>query len=65
MQKILKWLDAHGINYTVSSNRRDRTEYITIILEKDCIWINGFNQPMKFDKKITIHHNKYSFQNFE
>ena len=60
MKKILKWLEEHGIEYTLSSSRRDREERITIILEKDCVWINGFNQPMKYDKKITIHHNKYS-----
>ena len=60
MKKILKWLEEHGIEYTLSSSSRDREERITIILEKDCVWINGFNQHMKFDKKITIHHNKYS-----
>lgn len=59
MKKILKWLEENGIkNYTLS--KRGKDDCITIILEKNCVWINGFNQPMKFDKKITIHHNKYS-----
>lgn len=59
MQKILKWLESQGIKYILSSNRSNKEECITIVLEKDCIWINGFNKPMKYDKIITIHHNKY------
>lgn len=57
MKKILKWLDDNNIGYILASE--GTSEYITIILETDCIWINGFGEPMKYDKKITIHHNKY------
>lgn len=57
MKKILKWLDDNNIDYVFSSKGKE--ECITIILETDCIWINGFGEPMKYDKKITIHHNKY------
>ena len=54
MNKIVKWLKNHNINYEIS-----QTGCITILIEKDCIWMNGFGVPMKYDKKITIRHSKY------
>lgn len=56
MKKIIKWLDDNNIDYVLASE--GTSEYITIILETDCIWINGFGEEMKYDKKINIHYNK-------
>lgn len=60
MKKIIDWLKNHGLEYEYKSKTHKSDEYISIFIERDCIWINGFNHPMKYDKKITIHHNKYS-----
>lgn len=57
MKKVIKWLDEHNINYSLSTEGKD--ECITIILETDCIWINGFGKPMKFDKKVRVLYDKY------
>lgn len=54
MSKIKKWLEAQGIQYTVKEDA-----IISIILEPDCIWINGFGEPMRYDKKISIVKNTY------
>lgn len=54
MKKIMKWLDSMNIKYDLNNG------YIVIILEKDCIWVNGFGEPMKYDKKISIYKNPYS-----
>lgn len=57
MKKIIKWLEENGIQYTYAE--RGKNKYIYIILEKDCIWINGFNQSMKYDKIIRVHQDTY------
>ena len=57
MKKIMKWLEENGIQYTYTEHRKNK--YIDIVLEKDCIWINGFNQHMKYDKSIRIHQDTY------
>lgn len=57
MKKIIKWLELNGFNFTYEE--RNKNKFITIVLEKDCIWINGFNQPMKYDKDIVIHQDSY------
>ena len=57
MKKIMKWLDGYGIKY--SSSIEGRNEYITIMLKPDCTWINGFGEPMKYDKKIVVHFSKH------
>lgn len=53
----MKWLEQNGIQY--SYKQCGNTKHIDIILEKDCIWINGFNEPMKYDKKIRITQDTY------
>lgn len=55
MNKIIEWLITHNTNYELSKDG-----CITIFIEKDCVWVNGFGEKMKFDKKITIRHDKYS-----
>lgn len=57
MKKIMKWLEENGIQYTYTE--RGKNKYIDIVLEKDCIWINGFNQPMKYNKTIRVHQDTY------
>ena len=54
MSKILKWLEEHNISYTIEKMKSVKADRIRIVLEKDCVWINGFGQPMKYDKEITI-----------
>ena len=51
MNKIIEWLITHNIGYECC---------IAIFIEKDCVWVNRFGEPMNYDKKITIHHDKYS-----
>lgn len=53
MTQIIKWLEAQGVGYSVNPHS------ITIMLEKDCVWINGFGEPMKWDRKIVIYKNPY------
>lgn len=57
MKKIQKWLQENNIEFIYSSQRRNYC--IEIILEKDCIWINGFGQPMQCNKSITISYDTY------
>lgn len=57
MGKIIKWLEAQGIEFQYSEKRRSKC--VVILLEKDCIWVNGFNQPMRYDRNITIYYNTY------
>ena len=55
MSKIIEWLISHNIDYELSKDG-----CITIFIEKDCVWVNGFGEPMNYDKKITIRYDKYS-----
>lgn len=57
MNKIKKWLEAQGIKFEYIDERVNK--YIVIVLEKDCVWINGYGEPMKYDHKITIAQNTY------
>lgn len=54
MNKIIKALEEKGIKYTL-----DKKGNITIELEKDCIWINGYNEEMKYNKKVSIYKDTY------
>ena len=53
MTKIRALLEANGIEYET------KNEYLVIMLEKDCIWVNGFGEDMHYDKKLSIHKNTY------
>ncbi len=57
MNIIEKWLKENGVSYSVEL--RGRTKYIVIILEKDCVWVNGFGENMLYDRKISIYRNTY------
>ena len=64
MSRIIKWLKENGIAFTESTNENSTCKYITIILEQDCIWINGYNEEMHYDKAINIVYSKsYKFYN--
>ena len=54
MNKIIKVLEEKGIKYTL-----DKKGNITIELEKNCIWINGYNEEMKYNKKVSIYKDTY------
>lgn len=54
MSKITKWLEEHDITYTIQKAKGVRGERIVITLERNCIWINGFGQEMRYNKEITI-----------
>lgn len=53
MTKIKAFLETQEIEYSYDK------DYIVIMLEKDCIWVNGFGEDMHYDKKICIHKNTY------
>ena len=53
MTKIRKWLDDNGIAYEYDG-------HITIYLERDCIWVNGFGEDMRYNKLIAVYQNTYS-----
>lgn len=53
MRKITLWLDEQKIPYTVKTHIGGRTG-ISIPLEQDLIWINGFGDEMKWDRSIWI-----------
>ena len=57
MKKIMKWLESQGISFTYTEKGKNKC--IDIVLEKDCIWINGFGEQMKYDKRIMIHQDTY------
>lgn len=57
MKKIIKWLELNGIQYTYKESGKNK--YIDIIIEKNCVWINGFNQPMKYNKMVRIMQDTY------
>lgn len=61
MNKIKKWLDENGIQYTFTD--KGTNKYITILLESGCVWVNGFGENMYYDRKISIHQDTY--KNFE
>lgn len=56
MTKIRAFLEAQGIEY---QERESSNGYIEIMLERDCIWVNGFGEDMHYDKKISIYKNNY------
>lgn len=56
MTKIRTFLKEQGIEY---QERESSNGYIEIMLEKDCIWVNGFGEDMYYDKKISIYKNTY------
>jgi hypothetical protein len=58
MKKLMKWLTEHNIDFYIV--KRNFIDYIVIMLEPGCIWINGFGEPMKYDKKIMIYKNTYN-----
>ena len=66
MNKILKWLEENKISFTFEKAKCFKGFIITIMLEKDCEWVNGFGKIMKYDKKITItkstSYNSYHMQ---
>lgn len=51
--KIIKYLTESGIKYDY--NDVD----IVITLETDCIWVNGYNEEMHYNKTLHISQNKY------
>lgn len=53
MTKIKAFLEAQGIEYSYDK------DYIVIVLEKDCIWVNGFGEDMHYDKTLSIYKNIY------
>ena len=57
MNKVKKWLDANGIQYTYTE--KGNSKYIDIILESGCVWVNGFNENMYYDKSIRIYQDTY------
>ena len=50
--KIIKYLTESGIKYVYNVN-------IVITLETDCIWVNGYNEKMHYNKALYISQNKY------
>ena len=54
MSKIIKWLKENGIDF-----EQVREGCVTILLEKDCVWVNGFGEEMKYDKGIAVYKNTY------
>lgn len=50
MRKILAWLDAHKIRYTVKTEPTG----ISIPLETGLVWVNGFGEEMMWDRKIWV-----------
>ena len=57
MNRIIRWLKEHGIAYSYSES--GNSKIIDIILEKDCIWINHYDEPIKYDKSIRVVQNTY------
>lgn len=57
MNIIEKWLKESGVSYSIEF--QGKVKYIVIVLEKDCVWVNGFNEKMLYDRKISIHRNTY------
>lgn len=56
MKKIINWLKKHNIYFSFTD--KGVNKYITITLE-DAIWINGYNEEMKYQKYINIHFDTY------
>lgn len=56
MSKVIKWLQENGIDFTVEEYSHSKT--IRIILEKNCIWVNGFGENMYYDKDICVRYGK-------
>lgn len=54
MKTLIKWLQEHGIEFKQYKDNLNRIYRIVITLEKDCIWVNGFGEDMKYDKLIGI-----------
>lgn len=55
MSKIIKWLKEHGIDF-----EQVREGCVKILLENDCVWVNGFGEEMKYDKGIAVYKNTYN-----
>jgi len=53
LKNIKKWLINNNIEFEIVNN------YIVIYKEKNCCWINGYNEKMYYDKKISIYQNTY------
>lgn len=55
MSKIIKWLKENRIDF-----EQVREGCVVILLEKDCVWVNGFGEEMKYDKRIAVYKNTYN-----
>lgn len=60
MNKIIKWLTENGIEFTIERPKYNiGPEFICIVLEEDCVWVNGFGKDMHYARTITIGQNTY------
>lgn len=57
INKIKKWLELNNIKYTYKVEGNNK--YMDIILESGCIWENGFNEAMTYNKSIRIYQDTY------
>ena len=57
MNKIIKWLTDNGIEFTTEYGHHGMI--ITITLEEDCIWVNGFGKDMHYARTIRVFQDTY------
>lgn len=57
MKKLIKWLEENNIKFTYTDKGVDK--YITITLEEDAVWVNGFGEDMHYTKVIRIWYSTY------
>lgn len=61
MKQIKKWLEENRIEYKYEE--KGKIKFIFITLEKNCKWINKYNELMIYDKTITINQDVYKTYN--
>lgn len=54
MSRIIKWLTENGIKFEVKHSKY-HSDFVAIMLEEGCVWVNGFGEDMVYDRMITIH----------
>ena len=54
MNTIIKFLKENNINFIENKKR------ITITLENNCVWINGYGEKMYYNKTINIIKDTYA-----
>lgn len=57
MKKVIKWFLENDIEIETRDGHTN-TE-VTVTIEKDCEWVNGLNEVLKYNKGLRVYQDTY------